>query len=126
MHYAGFCRLCETGPLGVRKCGGCQALLLLCDECDAVWTTADPTASPVTTDDPDLPCPHCRASLVGDDSSWANAAEIAGANWLADAVGAGTLTLRTGKPFAPSGPAEISPTPTDDLDPRDEPCDAGG
>ena len=31
MFYVGFCRLCGTGPLGIRKCDGCGNVAVLCD-----------------------------------------------------------------------------------------------
>jgi len=104
MHYVGFCRICGTGPLGLRRCGGCKSVVILCDECDAVWTTADLASSPVLTDDPHLPCPVCHDSLVGKSSSWATREEIDASPWLAEAVAANTLELATGESFAPHGP----------------------
>lgn len=120
MHYFGFCRLCGTGPLGLRKCGGCNSVVVLCDECDAVWTTADVTLPPQLTDDPTLPCPHCDASLVAAPSSWATREDIDATPWLRDALEAGEIELQTGKPFAPQGPQE-----PDEVEPTDEPLDAG-
>ena len=46
MYYVGFCRICGTGPLGLRRCGQCGKVVVLCDECDAIWTTADLTSKP--------------------------------------------------------------------------------
>ena len=47
MYYVGFCRICGTGPLGLRECGGCGEVVVLCDECDAVlaqWRFLDQTS----------------------------------------------------------------------------------
>ena len=104
MHYVGFCRICGTGPLGLRRCGGCDSVVILCDECDAVWTSAELKASPTLTDDPQLPCPRCEASLVGEGSAWATRAEIDATPWLAEAIAGGQLQLATGESFTPHGP----------------------
>lgn len=121
MFYVGICRLCGTGPLGLRRCGDCGRVVVLCDECDAVWTGADLEVPPRVTDDPDLPCPHCKATLVGGGSSWASRQEIDDEPWLAKAVSTGAFQLRIGKPFAPNGPARDE----DKVEPTDEPLDAG-
>ncbi|TWT90661.1 hypothetical protein Mal64_10560 [Pseudobythopirellula maris] len=107
MLYVGFCRVCGTGPLGLRLCGGCGALVILCDECDAVWTTADTSAPPAFSDEPELPCPHCEASLVDAPSRWATREEVASCDWLASAIDAGELSLESGKPFEPNADEEI-------------------
>lgn len=122
MLYVGYCRLCETGPLGLRKCGGCGAVVVLCDECDATWIDADLSAKPTLTNDPDLPCPHCEASLVGDTASWATRETVEATPWIIKELRAGTWELREGAAFAPE-----SPRPTEgEIDPSDAPGDAGG
>ncbi|MEM6654517.1 MAG: hypothetical protein AAF596_01815 [Planctomycetota bacterium] len=99
MWYAGFCRVCETGPLGLRVCGCCERVVLLCDECDAVWTSADASSPPSFSANSKLPCPHCEASLLDPPSRWATRAECEATPWIAEAVAAGELELRKGEPL---------------------------
>ena len=78
----GTCRLCEAGPLGLRRCGVCRRVVVLCDECDAAWPTADTTGPATYATETDMPCPRCRTSLLKGGSHWATRAEIAEVEWL--------------------------------------------
>jgi len=101
MYYVGFCRICETGPLGLRRCGGCGEVVVLCDECDAIWTSVDLAAKPHLAAAGELPCPGCEASLVDAPSRWATQAEIEATDWLQQALDQGDLRLQRGSAFAP-------------------------
>ena len=78
----GTCRLCNAGALGLRRCGVCRRVVVLCDECDAAWPTGDTAGRPTYSVDGDMPCPACRASLLADGSHWATRSEAAGAPWI--------------------------------------------
>jgi hypothetical protein len=113
MHYVGFCRLCGTGPLGLRACGGCGELVVLCDECDAMWLDANFSARPQFGSQDDLPCPYCATSLLRPPSCWASQARIAKVAWLQTALQTETLDLQSGEPLVsesrpvgPDGPSE--------------------
>lgn len=67
----GTCRICEAGPLGLRKCGVCRRVVVLCDECDAAWPTAETAGKPTYATQDDMPCPCCAASLLSGGSRWA-------------------------------------------------------
>jgi hypothetical protein len=73
----GPCPVCGDGLRGVRIC--CGTPVILCDECDATWS------SPALTDR--LPastnpvCRECGESLWGEQSHWATHAEIEAAGW---------------------------------------------
>lgn len=99
MHYVGFCRICKTGPLGLRICGACEAISIMCDECDSVWSTPDLAAPPITARGEVLPCPTCGASLHDASAHWARRAEIAARAWLQTAIDGGTLELKQGTPL---------------------------
>jgi hypothetical protein len=89
LFYVGFCPVCGEGTLGVRICGGPGHAVILCDECDAVWPTVDVTQTPVFPAQPQLPCPHCGATLVGGSAHWAAAAEIRQVGWQDAVIGSG-------------------------------------
>ena len=76
-------------------------MVVLCDECDAVWTSADLDATPQFAQAGELPCPRCEASLFDSPSRWATKAQIEGTDWLQDAIGSGRLRLKQGSAFAP-------------------------
>lgn len=96
MYYVAFCRVCKTGPVGVRSCGSCGKVALLCDECDAVWADAHLAAPPLFASVEELPCPHCGASLAGGASRWAGVEAIHDTPWLREALESGALELRHG------------------------------
>lgn len=81
----GTCHLCGAGPLGLRRCGVCRRVVVLCDECDAAWPTGDTSARPTYSTEGDMPCPCCRSSLLGDGSHWATREEAAETAWIGDA-----------------------------------------
>ncbi len=115
MYYVGFCRICGTGPLGLRACGGCGEVVVLCDECDAVWPKCDSTGSfsakPQLADEGELPCPHCEGSLIEKPSRWATKTMINKADWVQDALDAGVLEVQRG--------SAISPEVDEDVDEED-------
>ena len=101
MYYVGFCRVCGAGPLGVRACGGCASLVVVCDECDAVWVDEDLSEPPAVTGSETLPCPHCEASLYDSPSHWATCEEVDACEWLTQAIDQERLTLEMGQAFTP-------------------------
>lgn len=78
----GLCRVCQAGPLGLRTCGGCGEVVVLCDECDAVWAGGKLEEPPEPLREGDLPCPACGASLIDRPSHWAAREEAAACGWL--------------------------------------------
>ena len=82
MYYVGFCRICQTGPLGLRRCGRCGNVVLLCDECDAVWQNADVSETPIYPTNGELLCPNCDHSLIDPPSHWASEQQLESVEWL--------------------------------------------
>jgi len=101
MYYLGFCRICSTGPLGLRRCGECGNVVVLCDECDAIWISADLKDKPHLAQAGELPCPECKASLVDAPSRWATKTQIEATDWLQQAIENGEIELQRGTAFAP-------------------------
>ena len=81
MHYVGFCSVCEEGSLGIRVCASGDHSVVLCDECDALWTSPDLKSKPQFPEQPKLPCPECGSSLVEPPSHWATKKEVKAAGW---------------------------------------------
>lgn len=75
MQSIGTCRICTTGPLGLRRCGVCRRVVVLCDECDSAWPTEDTGAKPTYSNDEAMPCPWCAASLLANGSEWVTSVE---------------------------------------------------
>lgn len=98
MFYIGFCKQCGTGPLGLRTCGVCTSVVVVCDECDSVWGGANLSDPPATTGTTTLPCPRCRTDLYALPAHWSTQEEIDHASWLADAVAEGRLSIQVAKP----------------------------
>ena len=90
----GTCRICGTGPLGLRECGSCGEVVVLCEECDAVWTDGDFSVKPQLAGENDLPCPYCEASLIRPPSRWAEESKIKKLAWLQTALEAGEVQVQ--------------------------------
>ncbi|QDT30430.1 hypothetical protein Enr10x_57960 [Gimesia panareensis] len=83
MYYIGFCPSCEQGTLGIRICSSLQDLVILCDECDALWLTPETSVSPHFPQQPALPCPACEGNLTAPPAHWAELGELFERGWLA-------------------------------------------
>jgi hypothetical protein len=82
MYHVGSCPKCHQGLLGFRVCGGKERhLVILCDECDAVWKSPDTSRRASYPGQPELPCPDCGASLRKKPSRWASLRDIHKAGW---------------------------------------------
>ncbi|QDS96763.1 hypothetical protein [Adhaeretor mobilis] len=101
MFHVGTCPICQEGTLGLRSCGQCEAIAIVCDECDVAWSTPDLSAKPTVSRGADLPCPTCSAPLYAAGSRWATNEEIARRAWLQTAIDAGELKLSKGEAYAP-------------------------
>ncbi|VAX38407.1 hypothetical protein MNBD_PLANCTO02-1413 [hydrothermal vent metagenome] len=91
MYYIGFCSSCGGGVLGVRICGEGD-VVALCDECDALWLSPVLKNSPQFPEQPDLPCPYCRQSLIKTPARWATTDDLAlpqNKHWRESILGTG-------------------------------------
>lgn len=101
MYYVGTCRICEQGTLGLRTCGVCEAIAIVCDECDVAWDSPDFTGKPTVANETTLPCPTCDGSLYGGASHWSKKSEIDRRAWLQTAIDSGQLMLESGESREP-------------------------
>ncbi|WP_442481626.1 hypothetical protein [Aeoliella sp. SH292] len=103
-YYIGFCRQCGTGPLGLRTCGDCGNVLVVCDECDSAWVDGEVDQLPATTGVTTLPCPHCQSDVFEEPGHWSTPEELLYCQWLNDSIGRGDVTVHT----------SLTPPPEDD------------
>lgn len=82
MYYVGICPFCEQGNLGIRICSKEGDVVILCDECDALWLSIDLKSKPLFPEQPNLPCPCCKGNLSDDPARWANFGEIYIKDWI--------------------------------------------
>jgi hypothetical protein len=55
--------------------------LIVCDECEAIWLDPDVSSDHVYPDPIQSACPVCSQPLWGDQSRWANQADITALGW---------------------------------------------
>lgn len=84
MLHAGTCPQCDQGVRGFRTCG--EQPLLMCDECEAVWSRPDAAAATFPAQ-PDLPSPLTARSLIGPSARWCSRPEVDAAGWSDAIVG---------------------------------------
>ena len=83
--YVSSCPVCGDGLCRIRVCEKDQRLagMVLCDECEALWT--DPTMTQRVlrkAGDMDPICPSTGQSVWGEQSRWANVGEICLLGWF--------------------------------------------
>ncbi len=94
-HSIDFCPICGGGLCGIRICGLSTLPedeerrgesihgLIVCDECEAIWLDPDVSTDHVYPDPTHSRCPVCGDSLWGENSRWADEADIAALGWSA-------------------------------------------
>lgn len=77
------CPLCEQGARGFYKCSDNKTIVLLCDECDAIWLDPTKTNEPdsVFASAPDYQIPGLQCALSGEAADWATESEICAYGW---------------------------------------------
>jgi Zn-finger nucleic acid-binding protein len=89
LYVEGNCPSCDAGLLGFRRCDDGKTLVLMCDECDAVWLDpADQTIEAVRYPGVhSFKIPGLPYKLGGGAAGWATRAEVERAGWQADIKG---------------------------------------
>ena len=83
--YVESCPICGDGLCRIRICVLNQRIsgMVLCDECDAMWT--DPSMKQRvlnTCADSDPSCPSCGLSVWDEKMHWANVGEVCMLGWF--------------------------------------------
>jgi len=84
MHFFRKCPLnCGDGYVGFWRCGDGKRIILMCDECDALWLEPDDksTKPPIAATPPDYLLAGTTISISGEKSGWASREEIEKAGW---------------------------------------------
>jgi hypothetical protein len=83
LYLEGLCACCEAGVLGIRRCDDGATLVLMCEECDAVWL--DPADRSIEVaryaDIGTFELPGLPLKLGGGAAGWATRADVARAGW---------------------------------------------
>ncbi len=85
-HSIGFCPICGDGLCGIRiyrTDSDSTYGLIVCDECDAVWTEPNLSRKPSYPDSEDPRSPIDGLPIWGPSSHWADLRECALLGWLA-------------------------------------------
>jgi len=88
----GACPICGTGTRGFRLCSDNASVVVMCDECEAIWLDAQrvDASDVVYADPPDYVLPGRKCSIAASSSRWATRAEIEATGWGNLVAGEGT------------------------------------
>ena len=76
------CPVCSYGNVGFRKCSDQKTIVLMCDECDAVWLDKGEIKSEnaIFPEAPDFNLPGSSISIANPKASWASIEDIKSVN----------------------------------------------
>jgi hypothetical protein len=79
IHLTEQCSVCGGGLIGYRLCSDHRTVVMMCDECEAVWSSDQDVkrVTPVFPKAPDFIVPGLGLSVGAPFSRWATEAEIA-------------------------------------------------
>jgi len=77
------CPICRAGAIGFRTCSDGSTLVLMCNECDAVWTNPEAIAFETANfpSAPDYIVNELDCSISGGASEWATRDAIEKVQW---------------------------------------------
>jgi hypothetical protein len=84
MYYTdGSCPICSNGAIGFRKCSDGRTIVLMCDECNAVWLRPDAIKqeAAIYPSAPDYIVSAVGCSIASPNASWAELHDIKAAGW---------------------------------------------
>ena len=88
LHSVDVCAVCGGGLCGIRICGFDTDQphgLVVCDECEAIWTEPDTSTAHRWRDAENPCCPICGEALWGPHSRWANREDLCRIGWRNEA-----------------------------------------
>lgn len=79
----GVCKLCRAGSLGFWTCDDLRTVVIMCDECDAVWAEPRRTdaASAMFPSGPSFNVPGTSVSIAQPKSHWSSLEEVTNVGW---------------------------------------------
>lgn len=79
------CPVCHTGVIGVRRCSDGLAMVLMCDECETVWTSPEEIAisNALDAEPPEFLVSGLDVAIAGGAAGWATEGEVAHKGWSA-------------------------------------------
>lgn len=85
------CPICCAGAIGFRKCSDGTTMVLMCNECDAVWKSPDRISadSAVFPAAPEFVVEETGCSVAAPGATWAEQQEIEAREWGAFIAGEG-------------------------------------
>jgi len=77
------CPICRAGAVGFRKCADGTTIVLMCNECDAVWKTPDGIAvdSALFPAAPNFVVQELDCSVAAPRATWAERQQIEASGW---------------------------------------------
>jgi len=89
MFYIKACPFCGDGALGIRRCADGHKLVVMCDECESVWTSPDNISltNILDIEDNGFKLRDLELEIGGGSAGWASEAEIAAKGWSQFVVG---------------------------------------
>jgi hypothetical protein len=77
------CPVCQTGVLGIRRCSDGRSLVVMCDECEAIWESPKDlgTGAVLEAEPPAFWIEQLGVAIAGDAAGWASEAEVATNGW---------------------------------------------
>lgn len=85
LHSVDLCPVCGCGLCGMRICGfdtDHPHGLVICDECEALWTEPATYLPHVFRDSENPCCPICGEAIWGSHSRWANREDLERLGWM--------------------------------------------
>ncbi len=77
------CPVCRTGMLGIRRCADGKTLVVMCEECEAVWVSPEliSISNALDAAPPTFEVTEIRIAIASGAAGWSNHEEIVAKGW---------------------------------------------